>query len=54
MKHSSFFKKEKSNFTNIVFCSMYKYKELLKTNKIDKNTIYFTDNSITNSNEEVK
>ena len=38
--------RKKTNYTSIIFCSMSKYDELLSENKIDKNIVYFIDDSI--------
>lgn len=38
--------RKKTNYTSIIFCSMAKYDKLLSENKIDKNIIYFIDDSI--------
>ena len=38
--------RKKTNYDSITFCSMAKYDKLLSENKIDKNTVYFIDDSI--------
>lgn len=38
--------RKKTNYTSIIFCSMAKYDMLLNEDKIDKNIVYFIDDSI--------
>lgn len=46
MKKVSQFKKAKNNYTSIQFCSIAMYNSLIAENKIDKNTVYFIDDSV--------
>ena len=45
MKKVGKFKKTKTNFTSICFCTSLEYSNMVTNNKIDKNTTYFIDNS---------
>ena len=38
--------RKKTNYISIMFCSMTKYDKLLSENKIDKNMVYFIEDSI--------
>lgn len=46
MKKVGQFKKTKNNYTSIEFCSMAMYNSLIAENKIDRNTVYFIDDSV--------
>ena len=46
MKKVGQFKKVKNNYTSIQFCSMAMYNSLIAENKIDRNTVYFIDDSV--------
>lgn len=38
--------RKKTNYTSIIFCSMAEYDKLLSENKIDRDIVYFIDDSI--------
>lgn len=40
------FKTKKNNYTSIEFCSMARYSFLVAENKINRDTVYFIDDSI--------
>lgn len=46
MKKVGQFKKVKNNYTSIKFCSMARYSSLVAENKINRDTVYFIDDSI--------
>lgn len=46
MKKVGQFKKVKNNYTSIEFCSMARYSSLVAENKINRDTIYFIDDSV--------
>lgn len=46
MKKLDQLKKVKNNYTSIEFCSMARYSSLVDENKINRDTVYFIDDSI--------
>lgn len=46
-KGDIYMKKQKgSNYVFIQFISKYKYNNLIKENRVDRNVVYFIDNSV--------